>query len=1257
MKSMTRKSCAANKSGVVKPAVSFIIGDSKVSRIISTLLLIFVSFASAQAQADSCSTTTAKIWLGFNGAICSPGNYQIYFNGSLVSSGSGNCSSNYHPISDVIIENPPLDGNTLQVVGTCSTHLNFFYVPDGYTLEINGRETTTIDKSGNGIGGGDGTWTITLRKKRDSTPSGESPSPALHSVAWEVGLGNLSDGRSAGSINLRSDSLNSQIYTPSGLAYTPQGYSSEVEVIRSQDNSLRQVKAPQALTNIVVINANQYEIRFYKQADVGPKDQNGLYTVSNQPFVTWAISNPHIGFTDQLQISKIQNAVTTSSLYTWNSANDSWTLTAGGGARTETKTQTTDPITGDRTDTFTVTDSLGQIVSKISRTYHQFPWHQELIKEVIDPGGAALTTTYTYYENASETGKFRRLKSVLNPDGSWEQYDYDSNGNRVLVLRPWKDQSLPSASEATSYSVRTTYSNYDGIVVSLHPRLVSSVIEKVAGVTVRKTTYSRVGTTINGEPAVIETETAYVSATSTQATITTRYHSSASDFFVNHVASIQYPDGRKDTYSYEKGNYTTNVDPSLNQFTPNSNGLAQRSVIVHGTTASPDGIALKSTKEVTVLDQFGHDVLEEVYVYTGAGYARVAWSVMDYDDRGHLTQTRRIDGTVVTATWDGDQKTADIDETSIETDYTYDSLNRVATQTKKGIAAGGGFPSQSDIVTTYTYDTEGRVKSETRAAGGLSMTTNTTYDIAGRIKTETDSAGLVTTHTYTNGGRTETTVLPGGATRVIDKYVDRKTKSILGTSVVNQVLDFAINADGTYEALEFIGSAGSNSPRWTKTTSDWLGRTIKVEKPSFITGTNLVRLFVYNSVGQLASESVTAGGTPLQGTILHEYDTLGNEIRVGSDLDANGLLTTASDDRFVETDSGYQQQGNDWFTSTTSRRYFTNGDSTATTTLEKERLTGFAINGTEKTISEVLNIDVAGNQTKTTRIVDRTAKKLTTQIDRPDSETNATEVSINGLIQTSAPAIAISSTVFSYDALGRVITVADPVNGTSTNIYSSTTGQLMSESLGSQTTSYDYYSASDPNAGRIKTRTEPNGKKVYFNYNSRGNMVQTWGEATYPIENVFDSYGQRTELHTFREGSGWQGASWPTSTTGVIDVTRWTYQPATGLLTDKRDASGKAVSYTYDALGRVVTRLLARVDIANNHITTTYSYDPATGEMLGISYSDSTPAVTFSYDRGSRQSGVTDAAGAHTLTYNAAGQLQSDQISGGLLDQVSQRWL
>ena len=69
-------------------------------------------------------------------------------------------------------------------------------------------------------------------------------------------------------------------------------------------------------------------------------------------------------------------------------------------------------------------------------------------------------------------------------------------------------------------------------------------------------------------------------------------------------------------------------------------------------------------------------------------------------------------------------------------------------------------------------------------------------------------------------------------------------------------------------------------------------------------------------------------------------------------------------------------------------------------------------------------------------------------------------------------------------------------------------------------------------------------------------------------------------------------------------------------------------------------------------ITCTYNYDPNTGEMIGVTYSDSTPAVAFAYDRGGRQKTITDAAGNRTRSYNVAGDLQAEEIFEGILESM-----
>lgn len=298
-------------------------------------------------------------------------------------------------------------------------------------------------------------------------------------------------------------------------------------------------------------------------------------------------------------------------------------------------------------------------------------------------------------------------------------------------------------------------------------------------------------------------------------------------------------------------------------------------------------------------------------------------------------------------------------------------------------------------------------------------------------------------------------------------------------------------------------------------------------------------------------------------------------------------------------------------------------------------------------------IDVAGNSSRATLGVDRAAKKATETLDTPESSTNIARISVNGLLQSTTPTTPESATTYAYDALGRLTGTNSPRTGTTTRGYHATTGQLGSTSDAVGSITYDYYAATHSSAGRLKSQTNAAGKKTYFNYNTRGELTQTWGDTAYPLEYVFDAYGLRTELRTFRGGSGWQLSTWPSGSTGTADVTRWIYHEPTGLLQQKRDAANLGANYSYDALGRLRTRTWARLN-GGNPLLTTYSYDPNTGDLTQTDYSDSTPEVAFTtYDRAGRPAILSDAAGSHTLAYNSNGELQGDQVAGGVLDGVN----
>ncbi len=695
----------------------------KLTLICVVALSVLFSASSVVAQEESCDIDGVKV--GFQGTVCGIGAFFVELNGVRANGVNTKCllvvggDFTFTSTNKAFARLKP---NQTYVVtsgtGICVNHINFD-VPRGYKLFIDGFETTTISKTTGGASfTGDGSWNVVLRKDCDCADEEQGKAgPDVNSVIWQAGLGKLTDGRSAESISIREKTLSASTYTPSVLIYTKPPRTTEVDVVKN-GSLLRQIKTPQTLADIVVINSSEYDIRYYRPADVGAK-VSGLYTLTGQPYVTWKFKNPEPATFTKLQILKIENGVTTGkSEYVWDPFIDTWTLSTGWSPATGNYSRVETvlvsfPNSTSRTETFIVKDGTGTVVSVSAKTYQTFPWGEELVQEVQDPDDAALTTTYSYYENThfSEEHRYQKLRSVTFPDGSWEKYDYDIWFNISTIMRPWKDLSMATATEANSHVTLFGYTNSDNGVfaTAVFPKIDFDQEIKIAGVTVSKRRQIRSIEAFEPEPLIAMTDGFYQSSDEGVAvglihqTVTTTYHLSATPFLSGRVASVVHPDGRRDSYSYEKGNYVPNADPALSQFTPDVNGLSERQTIVHGTTALPDGVAFKTTKETSVYDQFGHEVLKEGYVYNGTTYERVEWTVNTFDDRSHLTMSRDHKGQMSTVVWTGDKKTSQIDAGGVETVYTYDELDRIKTQTKKGIGAAGGFPAQSDVVTTFTY--------------------------------------------------------------------------------------------------------------------------------------------------------------------------------------------------------------------------------------------------------------------------------------------------------------------------------------------------------------------------------------------------------------------------------------------------------------------------------------------------------------------------------------------------------------------------
>ncbi|MBQ8722783.1 MAG: RHS repeat protein, partial [Opitutales bacterium] len=202
-------------------------------------------------------------------------------------------------------------------------------------------------------------------------------------------------------------------------------------------------------------------------------------------------------------------------------------------------------------------------------------------------------------------------------------------------------------------------------------------------------------------------------------------------------------------------------------------------------------------------------------------------------------------------------------------------------------------------------------------------------------------------------------------------------------------------------------------------------------------------------------------------------------------------------------------------------------------------------------------------------------------------------------------------TTYAYDADDRLISQA----------------QTLDEE--SVVTSFEY----DAMNRQTKT-TFADGTFVASAYDLRGNKTAEYGNASYPVLFSFDALNQKTGMQTFRMLAG--SPEELANLTGG-DATAWSYDPATGLLLAKTDAAGKSVSYTYTAAGLLASRTWAR------GIATTYAYD-AWNRLVSTTYSDSTPAVSQTYDALGRAVSTSDASGTRTTTYDAYGNVSSESL-------------
>ena len=1041
---------------------------------------------------------------------------------------------------------------------------------------------------------------------KDGLPGNGNPHDG--SIIWQIPLGLVPDGGSAGFLTLYSPHITAALYTPAALV--PAIVGNQATVIKDVQGAVRQVLAPQALADLVTTGAQSYEIRYYDRSAVGAPDAvTGIYAVTGSPYQVHRVENPDAGGAvnrwrvtrtvgSHSEVTEVDESVPGHRIFS----------EANGLRITETVETTEGP---DRVETIVVKNAAGAIASTKKVYYRTFAWGEERVKEILDPAGAALTTEWTYYTNPNSRA-YRKITSIKRPDGFTETITLDpGTGWQTGSDQPlWKNSVLTTSSQHSLIDLDADGLT-DELTVEYRAQFLSNHYQNF---TIRW----GASPTINGVKYRLQEERRAVSpgvVWNAASNIITRERYYFEGLPAGELAYRLNPDGtlllRRREINLAGGTTTTEEQ-----------GAADAA----GETAV-DGI-----RTVQVLSARGWLVSSTV-IDIATGRTLQAQTVGDTDQFGRPTRLLHLDGAEEVRGYC--LACGSVDHISLRgetVDYEFDALHRKILETRR---AGATVLAKS----RYEYDAEGRLTRNYRvnpADNTETLLAATVYDLAGRIISTTSLQAGATSYAYAFGADNTTittTTYADGGTRIETRGASGTLVRQEGTVVPLVAYDWGARTwygAGTgylsrvrryYDATNFVTEeSGVN----------FLG---EMEETTFPDGAVSRRYF--DSLGRLNRE-VDQDGV----TVLHGYDARGRQAVTAVDLNGNNTIDYAGTDRITRTLYDVAAHSGTTVQRTTTQVWESDGQDTPTTVSVSEQSADgldswqtvrgpLGLGGANGlTTASVLSYDGNGGRTVTTTSPDAV---VTTQVYLGDRLQSTTAQSTG---------IQLGATTNHYDDLGRLDSATDARTGATTYTYdandrlrSVTTPDPALTRSGAgydpQTTTYDY-----DVIGRLSSVTQPDGGVVHTTYWPHGQVKRAWGSRTYPGEYTYDIQLRVKTLTTWQDFAGDAGKA----------VTTWNYNPQRGWLDNKRYADNTGPGYAYWPSGRLRNRYLVREGRYSG-----YYYNSA-GEVMQQVYNGGAPQVDIAYDRAGRPKTITDGSGTRTLTYDASGQLKDEDYTAGLLN-------
>ena len=969
------------------------------------------------------------------------------------------------------------------------------------------------------------------------------------------------------------------------------------------------------------------------------------------PMVVYRFENPEPGTCRALRVSQTwAGAAAKTWLFSWNGG--TWTLDEGG---VRTRILVSAELADGRRTTETVSSSNGIPATTVVRDYRSIAGQDRLVREVIDPAGLALVSTWDYEESGDLAGFVRSEHSW---DGSWHRYERAEDGRLLAEESGWLGGGTNDPCRRREYSyaplpavILPTGVNADtGSTDATTPRVET---EFIAGIAVSKTLraisldadgYRRIEEVRLLDPA----ETNLVAAWSDPANLRTlSVYMPDSDFKpCSRLPSLLVrADGTSDWFDYESGTYTNNSDGTPGVFATMRGGAVFRTVVTHGTreifgldaagltTNDYAGIPFRTTREVryeTRIDK--KELARETWVCTGPdSWERLSWTTFERNREGHVVATVSSDGSRSEQGWSGEQLAWRTDENGIRTDYEYDGLGRRIAESHVDPLTG------ETIRVVQTLDANGRTLRSVTTAGILEQSEEQDYDPAGRLVRSLGADGVETAYDYQleSGVVRETTVRGIGTdcavTNVMVSYADGQTVRFEQNGHCRESYVYFVETNGALTTIAYEGPAGTNSPCWTSTLSDALGRTVEERRPGF-GGTILSDGTTYNEKGQAVRHSrqvsFPEGTTEARPATLLLYDELGATITSATDANGNGMIDFIGPDVVSSNAMRFVHEDGVWWRE--SRRFTFPDTGSAEPCLvgtTRTRLSDFG--GTEQTeigpaelVAETRSIDALGNVHRFLRYRNRATHATLSRSVSPSSILSDDTIQIGSAAVTNRSSTGVTTTR-RYDHLGRVVSITDGRGNTISLEYDAFGRIARTSDATGATTSFGYDAL-----GRQVAVTNALGLVTTKTYDADGNVVAQGG-AQYPVCYSYDGYGRMIAMSTYRSED-----------ISHADVTTWLYDEATGLTTNKVYADGKGPNYTYTPDGLLATRTWAR------GIVTAYSYDTL-GNLVAVDYSDTTPDITYTRDRlGNVLLAVTDGVATNAYAYNRLGQVTNEVQNG-----------